>query len=143
MPFFAIALLAGVRPGNQGELEKLANHPELVDLDNGVIRITAAISKTRKARQGKIRPNLLKWLRRYPGPLLPTNAHNEIVEVRKHFKLSHDVLRHTFISSHVMAFGSFAETAIEAGNSESIIRNHYFNAVTKAQAKAFWRIEPK
>jgi hypothetical protein len=42
-----------------------------------------------------------------------------------------------------MAFGSFAETAIEAGNSETIIREHYFNVITKPKAKAFWRIEPE
>jgi hypothetical protein len=41
-----------------------------------------------------------------------------------------------------MAFGSFAETAIEAGNSETIIREHYFNAITKAKAREFWKIEP-
>jgi hypothetical protein len=41
---------------------------------------------------------------------------------------------------HVMAFGSFAETAIEAGNSEWIIRNHYFNAVTREDALGFWQI---
>jgi len=140
---FALALFAGIRPGNRGELEKLADNPGLVDLENGVIRITAAISKTRKPRQVKIRPNLLKWLKRYPADIMPVNVHNEVVAIRKSFKLSHDVLRHSFISYHTMAFGSFAETAIEAGNSESIIRDHYFNAVTKTQAKAFWKIGPK
>jgi len=140
--YFGLALFAGIRPGNRGELEKLADSPGLVDLENKVIRITAAISKTRKARQVKIRPNLLKWLKRYPADIMPINVHNEVVAIRKSFNLSHDVLRHTFISSHVMAFGSFAETAIEAGNSEQIIREHYLNVITRAQAKAFWKIEP-
>jgi hypothetical protein len=142
VPYFAIALFAGVRPGPNGELAKLAEHPELVSLENKVIRITAAISKIGKSRQITMRPNLLKWLRRYPGPILPTNYSREIADIRQKFALSHDVLRHTFISAHVMAFGSFAETAIEAGNSETIIREHYFNVITKAKAREFWRIEP-
>lgn len=142
VPYFGLALFGGVRPGPNGELAKLAKHPELVSLENKVIRITAAISKIGKPRQITIRPNLLKWLRCYPGPILPTNFAREIADIRQKFALSHDVLRHTFISAHVMAFGSFAETAIEAGNSETIIREHYFNVITKAKAREFWRIKP-
>jgi integrase len=141
-PYFAIALFGGVRPGPNGELAKLAKNPELVSPENRSIRITAAISKIGKPRQIKIRPNLIRWLQRYPGDILPVNYYRDIAAIRKKFALSHDVLRHTFISAHVMAFGSFAETAIEAGNSESIIREHYFNVITRAKAKAFWRIEP-
>ncbi len=139
--YFALALFAGIRPG--GELEKLADSPELVDLENKVIRITAAISKTGKARQIPIRPNLLKWLKQFPGDILPVNADRELKTIRKTFKLSHDICRHTFCSAHVMAFGSFAETAIESGNSEQIIRTHYLNAIPKSKAKAFWKIESK
>ena len=139
--YFSLALFAGIRPG--GELTKLADSPQLVDLENKVIRITAAISKTGKPRQIKIRPNLLKWLKKFPGDILPVNADRELKTIRKTYKLSHDICRHTFCSAHVMAFGSFAETAIESGNSEQIIRTHYLNAIAKSQAKAFWRIEPK
>jgi site-specific recombinase XerD len=141
VPYLGLALFAGLRP--DGELRKLAKHPELISLENKVIRVTAEISKTGKPRQIKIRPNLLKWLRRYTGEILPTNCAREIAHIRQKFQLSHDVLRHTFISANVMAFGSFAETAIEAGNSETIIREHYFNVITKAKAREFWRIEPE
>jgi hypothetical protein len=138
--YFALTLFAGVRPG--GELEKLADNPELVDLGNRVIRITPAISKTGKARQISIRPNLLKWLKRFPGEILPANADRELKAIRKKFALSHDVLRHTFISMHVGAFNSFADAAIESGNSEKIIRDHYHNTSAKSEANAFWRISP-
>src|SRR5258708_16386714 len=73
--YFGLASFAGIRPG---ELEKLADIPELVDLENKVIRITAAISKTGKPRQIKIRPNLLKWLKKFPGEILPVNADREL-----------------------------------------------------------------
>ena len=138
--YFALGLFAGIRPG---EIKRLAKQPELIDMEGKVIRITAAISKTGKPRQINIRPNLLKWLSRFDGSILPAGSDRELKVIRKKFQLSHDVLRHTFISAHVMAFDSFAGAAIESGNSESIIRDHYLNAIPKSQAEAFWEIKPK
>jgi hypothetical protein len=43
---------------------------------------------------------------------------------------------------HVGAFKSFADAALESGNSEKIIRDHYLNTSATAAAKAFWRIYP-
>lgn len=139
--YFALALFAGVRPA--GELKKLADNPELVDLRNRVIRITPATSRTGKGRQIPIRPNLLKWLKRFPGEILPVNAENELNAIRKTFTLSYDVCRRTFISMHVGAFKSFADAAFESGNSEKIIRDYYLNTSSHTQVKAFWKIEPK
>jgi hypothetical protein len=124
-------------------LEKLAEHPELVDLSNKVVRITAAVSKTGRPRQIKIRENLHRWLTRFPGEILPVNSDRELKLVRKKFALSHDVLRHTFISMHIGAFKSFADAALESGNSEKIIRDHYLNTSTSNEAKSFWRIYPE
>ena len=136
VPFFALALFAGIRPA--GELTKL--NANLIDLENGLIRIPPSVSKVKRARQIKIRPNLAQWLKRFPGPIVPINFDREVREVRKKFNLSHDVLRHTFISALVMAEGSFAEAAIESGHSERIIRDHYFGAMRKDDAKQFWAI---
>ena len=139
--YFGLALFAGVRPG--GELEKLAGNPQLIDLENEVVRITEAISKTRKSRQIKIRPNLYQWLTQYPGEILPSNCDRELKAIRKRLRLSHDVLRHTFISMHVGAFKSFADAAIESGNSEKIIRDHYLNTSSFKDADRFWSIFPE
>jgi hypothetical protein len=35
------------------------------------------------------------------------------------------------------------DAAIESGNSEKIIRDHYLSTSSVTQAKAFWKIEPK
>jgi hypothetical protein len=139
--FFAIALFAGIRPA--GELRKLAAHPDAVDLENKVIKISGAMSKTGKSRQVRIQPNLLKWLRAFPGPILSSKGKRELTEIRQHLRLSHDVLRHTFISCHIGAFKSFADAALEAGNSEKVIRESYLNTSTFAAAKEFWKLEPK
>lgn len=138
--YFAFALFAGIRPG--GELEKLAERPQAVDLENGVIKISAGMSKTGKARQVTIQPNLREWLTTYCGDIVPINSDRDIKTIRKELRLTHDVLRHTFVSMHVMAFDSFAQTAIQSGNSETIIRINYFNTVPKADAQRFWNIMP-
>jgi len=138
--YFALALFAGIRPG--GEMLKLAREPKAIDLDNGVIRVSAAMAKTRKPRQVTIQANLRKWLSAFSGEVIPPNSDRELKTVRKEFGLTHDVLRHTFISMHVAKFKSFAGTAVESGNSEKIIRDHYFNAASFKEANAFWRICP-
>jgi len=138
--YFAIALFAGVRP--DGELKAMAKSGNGIHLENLVIRITPEVSKVHERRQITIQNNLEEWLLRYPGEILPKNFERHYADIRKEFRLSRDVMRHTFCSMHVMAFGSFAETAIEAGNSESVIRSNYFNRVTKTDAARFWSIFP-
>jgi hypothetical protein len=62
---------------------------------------------------------------------------------RAQFNLTHDVLRHTFISMFVAKFRSIGEAALQAGNSESIIRQHYLDLKTSSEAEAFFSILPK
>ena len=95
--YYALALFAAVRP--IGELEKLGN--DMIDLGNSVVRIPASVAKTGRARQVSMRPNLVKWLQRYPGLVLPFNHNRLRQEVRRRFNLSQDVLRHTGISAMV------------------------------------------
>jgi integrase len=107
--YFALALFAGIRPG--GELEKLAAYPNLIDLHNQVVRISPAIAKTGKPRQITIHDNLYQWLTQFGGDLLPVNHDRDLKHIRQKFGLSRDVLRHTFISMHIGAFKSFADTS--------------------------------
>jgi site-specific recombinase XerC len=144
-PYFALALFAGLRTGEDGELHKLANHPErgkLIDLDNGVIHIQPEISKTGQYRQVKIRENLSCWLVDYPSPILPVNHSRLIKKVRARFGLTHDILRHTFFSMHIASFESVGRAALEGGNTEGIIRRHYLNMTSREEGKRFWQIKP-
>jgi integrase len=138
--YFAIQLFAGVRPG---ELSRLAAKAVAIDLDNAVIKLSAAMTKTREARQITTQPNLREWLSRYDGDIIPRGHEDAANKVREKFALTRDVLRHTFITMHIMAFDSFAQTAIQSGNTEQIIRKHYLNASTKADALKFWNIFPE
>lgn len=65
MPYFALCLFAGIRPGvPDGEITKIK--PEDVNLDTGIIAISADASKVRGPRRITIQPNLVAWLRAYP-----------------------------------------------------------------------------
>ena len=154
VPFFAVALFAGIRPGENGELHKLARHENLrkpskeaggrpqFDLDRRVITIPPSIAKTGRKRVVPVADNLDAWLTTYSGPFLPVGFQAGLETIRKVCQLSHDVLRHSFISYRVTASGSKAKTALEAGNSEGVIDRHYLNLPSEAEAAAFWQIMP-
>jgi len=145
VPYFALCLFAGIRPSvPHGEITKLK--PEAVDLDAGVISISAEVSKVREPRKVSIQPNLAAWLRAYPlerSPIVVTNFYERRGKIGKRFGLTHDVMRHTFISMFVAKFRSIGEAAIQAGNSEGIIRRHYLDIKTAAEAEEFFGIRPK
>ncbi len=92
-----------------------------------------------------IQPCLRAWLTRYPiarFPIIPPNASNLLVQVRRRFAIGHDALRHEFVSMHVAKFRSMGDTALQAGNSEAIIKKHYLNLVSPEEANVFWQIMP-
>ena len=51
-------------------------------------------------------------------------------------------MRHTYISMTVGAFRSVGDAALQAGNSEAIIRKHYLDLKSVEEADEFWRIVP-
>jgi hypothetical protein len=69
VPYFALCLLAGIRPGvPHGEITELK--PDAVNLHAGVIHISAEVSKVREPRRVTIQPNLAAWLRSGANQLL-------------------------------------------------------------------------
>jgi site-specific recombinase XerD len=145
VPYFAITLFAGLRPDyKEGEMGKL--QPSDIRYDTNVILVEPEVSKVNERRTIKMQPNLKAWLERYPldkYPLIPKHMFTLITDVRKKFKLPHDVMRHTFISMTVGAFRSVGDASLQAGNSEAIIRKHYLDLKSSEEADAFWRIVPK
>ena len=144
VPYFCLCLFAGIRPSILvGEISKL--RPESIHLETGAIMIEPEVSKVRMKRNVTIQPNLAAWLRAYPlsrFPIIPKNATNLRRGIAEKFDLSHDIMRHTFISMHVAKYRSMGEAALQAGNSESIIRKHYLDLKTPAEAEQFFGILP-
>jgi integrase len=145
VPFFALCLFAGIRPCvRTGEILKL--RPEHVRVDTGVIHIEPEVSKVRMKRNVAIQPNLAAWLEAYPldrYPIVVPALQKHRAKVAMLFGLSHDVMRHTFISFFIAKFRSMGEAALQAGNSESIIRKHYLDLKTPAEAEEFFNIRPQ
>jgi len=145
IPYFALCLFAGIRPGvPDGEITKI--RPDDVNLETGIISISADVSKVREPRRITTQPNLAAWLRAYPlskFPIVVGNFKKRREKFRDRFNLSHDVLRHTFISMFVAQFRSIGEASIQAGNSESIIRRHYLDLKSTEEGAAFFAITPK
>lgn len=139
---FALTYFAGIRP--DGELKRLAlGGDELINLKTGFITIPANVSKTKEARQIKITDNLAEWLKAYSSfPIIPKNWDRLSKQVRGHFKLSHDEARHSFISYHVALNRSVGDVALQAGNSESIVKKHYLNLHPAEDGAAFFGTAP-
>jgi hypothetical protein len=139
---FALAYFAGVRP--DGELRKLAKREkELINLKTRTIHIPADISKTKEARQVRICDSLAAWLKALDDkPIVPTNFDRLMKRARKNFKLSHDETRHSFISYHVALNRSVGDAALQAGNSESIVKKHYLNLRPEEEGAEFFSIVP-
>ncbi len=138
--YFAYLYFAGVRPD---ELKRISpREAELVNLKTRNLTVPANISKTRHERHVAISDNLAAWLAVAPGPIIPPNFDRLAKLARKHFNLSHDEARHSFISYHVAAHRSVGDAALQAGNSESIIKRHYLNTHTQKEGRDFFLISP-
>jgi len=139
---FALAYFAGVRP--DGELRKLAKREkELINLKTRTIHIPAEVSKTKEARQVTISDSLAAWLKALDDkPIVPINFDRLMKQARKRFDLSHDETRHSFISYHVALHRSVGDAALQAGNSEAIVKKHYLNLRPAEEGAGFFAIVP-
>ncbi len=146
VPFFALCLFAGIRPDwKNGEISKI--RPKDIKMSTNTIHVEPEVSKTNEKRSLTIQPNLKAWLKRYPlkdFPIIPfPNVERSLIKLRKQFKLPHDVLRHTYISMLVGKSRSVGDAALQAGNSEDIVRKHYLNLKSETEASKFWKISPR
>lgn len=146
VPYFALCLFAGIRPSvPDGEIARIK--PGDICLNQAMIYISAEVSKVREPRRIAIQPNLAAWLTAYPlgkfPVLIGSNFHRRRQKFNARFNLTHDVLRHTFISMFVAKFRSIGEAAIQAGNSESIIRRHYLDLKSTDEGARFFGILPR
>lgn len=157
----ALALFAGIRPDRDGEIVRLheelsssRNPDSIIDLKNGVINISAYVAKESGPRQVDIQPSLRDFLERYPikeYPIISNKAQSHKSYYSRHysdfrknapFKIPHDGLRHSFCSYLATKTKSAYDTAMQAGNSEQILRKHYLRRVTPEDAEIFWSIAP-
>jgi integrase len=150
IPFLAIASFCGLRP------EREAFHLDwsCVHLDEGKpeIVVSAALSKTRRRRFVDISPNCVEWLKAAGVPMVGRVCPYSESHLGKRRKQNRsqagvpmipDALRHTYCSAWLAMHGDVNRLLIQSGHtSTSILFRHYYRAMPKDQAEAFWSIRP-
>ena len=140
--YYALAYFAGIRP--DGELKKIGLQEEkLINLKTRTLHIPASVSKTKQARQVIISDNLMEWLEAYKdSPIIPTNFNKINRTYRAQVGFGRDETRHTFISYHVALHRSVGDAALQAGNSDSMVKQHYLNLRPAEEGAEFFSIVP-
>jgi len=141
LAYLAIAAFAGLR---QSEIQRL----RWEHITKDYIRVPPGEYRVKSTRLVPILPNLKLWLAECPkeGALVvpfknPTNQLVPLFE-KAGVPLKHNCLRHSFGSYRVAATQNIAQTALEMGNSPSMIRQHYLEVVPKEEGEAWFSIMP-
>ncbi|NDE18318.1 hypothetical protein EBZ80_25725, partial [bacterium] len=64
------------------------------------------------------------------------------IGIRAGVKWRHNACRDSFGSYRMAELRNTHNVAEEMGNSPAVVKKHYFQAVTKAEAGKFWAIRP-
>ena len=151
LPYFAIAVFAGIRPEEIAPPQKSDSGLEWSDVrwKQGVIRVRAEVSKVGKARNVKIEPNLKMWLQPYQsrtGRVASDNWRDLFRETRKLAEVEvwpHDCLRHSFATYWLEIHRDAPALALEMGNSVEIVLDRYSKVLDEPNdARAFWALVP-
>jgi integrase len=144
LPFLTIGAFAGLR---RAELERL-DWSE-VDLQSGLIEVTARKAKSARRRFVKIKANLSEWLRsiaKSEGKVTPANYRKLLDEARAKAEIKdwpQNALRHSFASYHLAHFQDAAALALEMGHASSgLVFQHYREVVKPKEAARYWEIKP-
>jgi integrase len=144
IPYLAIAAFAGLR---SAELERL--DWKEIDLESGLIEVTATKAKSAQRRFVRIQPNLARWLRPYAQlhrEVTPSNYRKLLETARESAGIEqwpNNALRHSFASYHLAQFNDAAALALELGHTSSnLVFQHYRQLVKPKQAERYWKIVP-
>jgi integrase len=144
VPYIAIGAFGGLR---RAELERLDWRE--VDLQAGLIEVTAKNAKSARRRFVKILPNLAKWLTPHAktvGDVTPPDFRNLLDTAREAAGITEwpqNALRHSYASYHLAAFNDAAALALELGHTNSnLVFQHYRQLVRPKQAERYWKIAP-
>lgn len=141
---WAVGLLlwAGIRPQPEfGEISRL----DWSAVGPKEIYISPAVSKTNSDRHIPIKPKLKRMLEGHPkeGPVAPPDwkrIYSRLRAAVPTIKGKQDILRHTFASHYLAAYGEKAtkQAMGHTADSDTLFR-HYRRAVTEKAGKAFFQ----
>ena len=160
MPYLAISLFAGLRAAEVQRLDWAE-----VDLDENLIEVTAAKSKTRQRRHAPIPENLAAWIRplaKLRGLVAPPTLRKRLAKCRraagfgtpgtetedeklagvKLTKWPPNAMRHSYGTYRLAQCQDAARVSLEMGNSPQMVFAHYRNLVKPREAERYWKIAP-
>ena len=142
VPFVTIGAFAGLR---HEEIQRL--DWEDIDLESGYIHVGAEKAKTAQRRLVQIQPNLHAWLKAFSatGPVSPRSymtRHLHSLAEAAGIKWPKNSLRHSFGTYRLAQTQNVHQVSDEMGNSPAMVREHYRQLVTKAEADKWWAIIP-
>jgi integrase len=145
LPHLVLGAFAGIRSEEIGRMRW-----RMIDLKSGYIEMPKYVTKTKRARQIPILPNLEQWLRwmgEKHGAAELRGYRNYAAACRKlatslGLPWERNGLRHSFISYRVAQTQDIAQVALEAGNSVSEIHAGYLKLVTPEEADKWFSISP-
>tara|TARA_R110000744_G_scaffold24382_1_gene61170 strand:+ start:43 stop:1224 length:1182 start_codon:yes stop_codon:yes gene_type:complete len=154
-PWLVLCGFSGLRSSEVRGWNKPPLTGAMVKLSQGVVDVPAESSKNRKRKLIPILPVLADWLQHLDlgdGPLIPDPAYKSETsrlgalmdeEFGRDEGWPDNCLRHSYCSYRVAATKNVPAVALEMDNSEKIIKEHYLEATTEAQAKAYFALSPR
>lgn len=119
--------------------------------DQGCLILPGRKTKTARRRSVEIPANALQFLlpyRNQTGQISPYNdrqTHQKMTAAlckKLGFAWRLNALRHSFCTYHYALGGNKHETARQAGNSPAMLDQHYLDATSRAEAQAWFSIQP-
>lgn len=145
-PEIVVPVILGAFGGlRRAEIQRLKF--EDIDMEQGIITLSAKITKTNLRRIVGINSTLRAWLTQYLRPDQDFQNPNYEFMVRrcvKYVKATWPVngLRHSFISYRVQHVKNTAEVALEAGHSVMVLLRHYKCLCTPEMAERWFNVLP-
>lgn len=140
LSYIVLGLLAGIRAAEIRELKWTD-----VDLERGIIQISADTSKVRRRRIVRLEAKAVAWLKqciRFGPKVVYCSAADEwqsIVCRPFGLPMSRNILRHTAASYLLALHQDPGKVAFMLGNSPEVLLGHYFELVTPDDCRRFWK----
>ena len=130
--------------------ELLRLHWQHIDFDAEVIRLPRQVTKTGAKRQVPIQPNLRAWLAPFAGRaglvFASEKAHDRTIAQAKAKEIDwpSNWARHSFGTYRATITKSVGQVSLEMGNSEGIVKPHYFDQhANEKDAREWFAILPE
>ena len=151
LPLLVLNLFCGIRPSETRRLKSSKGRDCNFNWEDNEVVLKARQTKTKMRRYVEMSPNCLEWLKLQKFDLPIVNAKHKWnkflqsakVELAYNDGWPHDCIRHSFCSYGLRSTDNAGKVALQAGNTERVLFQHYLKLVSKADAKAFWNIFPE